>query len=242
MWFSAVQIQVDWVEVDNRMSCNICRESRDREESLDWWVHDDVFCFSHIIQWHNFQLVFLFYREAAASCGNARFLQQNFYFFIFWLQRGEKGDTGRLGIAGIPGLPGSPVSATWLCCFILSWKPQNTPLCPYPQGRAGIDGKRGQSGKDVRHFDLNGETLRGFLPAVQNIWTCLLFTGRKGSQRRRRRQGPSKRQQKMFLCQSLSPYVNCMLPPGREGGSRRKCKYLSFIVNVICQYCVLHLK
>lgn len=74
----------------NRMSCNICRESRDREESLDWWVHDDVFCFSHIIQWQKFQLAFLFYTEAAASCGNARFITAEFLFFLLLAAEGRQ--------------------------------------------------------------------------------------------------------------------------------------------------------
>lgn len=63
-----------------------CRESRDREESLDWWVHDYVFCFSHVTQWHRLPLT----GKATATYKYARFLTAKFLLFCC---RGERKET-----------------------------------------------------------------------------------------------------------------------------------------------------
>lgn len=125
-------------------------------------------------------------------CFGPVFLLDACFYTCVCAQKGEKGDPGRLGIAGMPGLPGTPVSVTWLQClnFILNRHEKNASSRLRPlllQGRPGIDGKRGQSGKDVRDFHLNMKMLfllRLLSTQLYRVLKCFLFTGREGAKRR----------------------------------------------------------
>lgn len=126
-------------------------------------------------------------------CFGPMFLHDSCFYIYVCAQKGEKGDPGRLGIAGMPGLPGTPVRVTRLQCLIFILNRQqkknvSSRLRPLLlQGRPGIDGKRGQSGKDVRDFDLNIKillVLHSISTQLYRVLKCFLFTGRKGAKRR----------------------------------------------------------